>query len=114
MLPIVSRRGDTGVEIPYEDVLGLAMAQVGPGRHGTSVLRRMLNKEDMLLWGPQREDWFAPNDLDEFRLFAEDHMTVWGPSLEDSLNVASVPTSLLICDTAIQVAGSAISKAPSL
>lgn len=114
MLPIVSRRGDTGVEIPYDDVLGLAMAQVGPGRHGTSVLRRMLNKEDMLLWGPQREDWFAPNDLDEFRLFAEDHMTVWGPSLEDSLNVASVPTSLLICDTAIQVAGSAISKAPAL
>lgn len=114
MLPIVSRRGDTGVEIPYGDVLGLAMAQVGPGRHGTSVLRRMLNKEDMLLWGPQREDWFAPDDLDEFRLFAEDHMTVWGPSLEDSLKVASVPTSLLICDTAIQVAGSAISRAPKL
>ena len=114
LLPIVSRRSDTGVEIPYQDVISLAMAQIGPGKHGTSVLRRMLNTEDMLLWGPQREDWFVPNDLDEFRLFAEDHMTVWGPSLEDALNVASVPTSLLICDTAIQVAGSAISMAPQL
>ena len=114
LLPIVSQRGDTGVEIPYADVLALAIAQVGPGRHGTSVLRSMLNTEDMLLWGPQREDWFVPNDLDEFRLFAEDHMAVWGESLEDALKVASVPTSLLICDTAIKVAGSAISMAPEL
>lgn len=114
MLPLVTQRPAAGVKVPYPDVLKVAMAQLGPGKHGTSVLRKMLNEEDVLLWGPQREDWFVPNDLDEFRLFAEDHMTVWNSSLQDALHVASVPTSLLICDTAIYVAGSTFSAAPEL
>jgi hypothetical protein len=110
-LPLASSHLEDSSTVPFQHILKAAMDEALQ-KTGTSKLRGMLNPDDMLLWGPQREDWFAPDDLDEFRLYAEDNMKVWGATVSESIQVAGVPFSLRICDTAVKVAGLVISVAP--
>lgn len=110
-LTIVSRLSDDSIIIPKPQILKLAMDEVIL-KTGTSTLRVALNRDDGMLWGPQREDWFVPDDLDEFRLYADDNFNVSSTSLKEAVQVAGVPFSLRICDTAVRVAGLIISMAP--
>jgi hypothetical protein len=53
VLPAVSRSSEALPGLALPQLLRLAMSELGLGKHGTSRLRDMLNRDDILLWGPQ-------------------------------------------------------------